>query len=110
VKHEPLTSLLLLPPLLLFVDITPRCEVEKVQKQHEDQLALVRSELSKSQQCELETLRDSHTRALQERDATIAALKDQVDQQTSNNEDAQATITDLQTQLTDTQHKLKCQV
>merc|ERR1711874_342364 len=51
----------------------------------------------------------SHTRALQERDASCAALKDQIDQQISSNQDAQSTITDLQTQLTDTQHKLKCQ-
>ncbi|XP_042206402.1 golgin subfamily A member 4-like [Homarus americanus] len=60
---------------------SPRCERDRFQKQHEENLASASLELNKSQQSQLEAARSSHQRAIATRDATIAALKDDLDKQ-----------------------------
>ncbi|KAG7155015.1 putative Golgin subfamily A member 4-like 2, partial [Homarus americanus] len=57
------------------------CERDRFQKQHEENLASASLELNKSQQSQLEAARSSHQRAIATRDATIAALKDDLDKQ-----------------------------
>nr|XP_045582291.1 golgin subfamily A member 4-like isoform X1 [Procambarus clarkii] len=58
-----------------------RCELDRLQKQHDENLASASMDANKSQHSQLEAARSSHQRAIATRDATIAALKDELDQQ-----------------------------
>lgn len=91
-----------------------RCELDKLQKQHEENLASTSMELNKSQQSQLESARSSHQRAIATKDATIAALKDEVDQlHLSHQEELVAwhhKYENLQSQLADARSQSECQV
>ncbi|XP_071552808.1 uncharacterized protein [Panulirus ornatus] len=89
------------------------CELDKLQKQHEENLASTSLELSKSHQSQLDSARSSHQCAIATRDATIAALKDEVDQLRLSHQEAidawHHKYENLQSRLADAGHQSECQ-
>lgn len=71
-------------------------------------------ELNDSHQSQLEVASSSYQRAIANRDATIAALKDEADQLKLEHQEAleawQKKCEDLQSQLADSELQFKCQV
>lgn len=91
-----------------------RCEVDQLQKQHEEILASTSLKLNNSQQSQLETVKSSYQHAIATRDATIAALKDEADQQRLSHQEAldawHHKYENLERQLADAKCQSVCQV
>lgn len=87
-----------------------RCELDQLKKHHEEALASRESEVTRSHQTELEGVQSSYQHSVATRDATIAALKDEADQQRLAHQDDleawQRKYQDLESQLAEA----KCQV
>lgn len=87
-----------------------RCELDQLQKHHEEASASSSLEVTRSHQAELEGVQSSYQHSVATRDATIAALKDEADQQRlTYQEDLEAwqhKYEDLESQLAEA----KCQV
>ena len=58
-----------------------RCELDQLRKNHEEALASSSVEVTRSHQAELDGVQSSYQQSVATRDATIAALKDEADQQ-----------------------------
>lgn len=102
--------------VLCFLDMLfiGRCEVDRLQIEHEENLASASMKLNNSQQSQLEASRSSYQHAIATRDATIAALKDEADQQRlSHQEELDAwhcKCQNLQSRLADAKCQSECQV
>lgn len=92
--------------LLSWIVLNGRCELDRLQKQHEETVA----SSSRSHQAQLEAAQSSYQHSVATRDATIAALKDEADQQhLAHQEEVEAwqhKYQDLESQLAEA----KCQV
>ncbi|KAK8391663.1 hypothetical protein O3P69_017292 [Scylla paramamosain] len=86
------------------------CELDQLRKHHEEALASCESKVTRSHQAELEGVQSSYQHSVATRDATIAALKDEADQQRLAHQDDleawQRKYQDLESQLAEA----KCQV
>ncbi|XP_045127980.1 golgin subfamily A member 4-like isoform X15 [Portunus trituberculatus] len=86
------------------------CELDQLKKHHEEALASRESEVTRSHQAELEGVQSSYQHSVASRDATIAALKDEADQQRLAHQDDleawQRKYQDLESQLAEA----KCQI
>lgn len=93
-----------------WIVLNGRCELDRLRKQHEETLANSSIEATKSHQAQLEASQSSYQHSVATRDATIAALKDEVDQQRlAHQEEVEAwqrKYQDLESQLAEA----KCQV
>lgn len=96
--------------LLSWIVLNGRCELDRLQKQHEETVASSSIEVTRSHQVQLEAAQSSYQHSVATRDATIAALKDEADQQhLAHQEEVEAwqrKYQDLESQLAEA----KCQV
>lgn len=93
---------------------TGRCELDRLQKQHEEKLASSSEEVTRSEQSQCEAAGGSYQRAVATRDATIAALKDEADRVRLEHEEEVTVWRDkyqhLESKLAAAQLQEKCQV